>query len=160
MPRRKRGSFEREISNDARFNSPVIQRLIHVIMKSGKKDLARRIVYEAMDVLIKRSKGDQNKALDLFHKALEQVTPLVEVRPRRVGGSVYQIPREVRSRRRQSLGFRWIIAAAKVRPDKTMGLRLAHELIDASEGRGTAIKKRSDVQRMAEANRAFSHYAW
>lgn len=104
--------------------------------------------------------GDQNKGLDLFYKALDQLMPAVEVRPRRVGGSVYQIPKEVAPNRARALAMRWLISAAAERSDKTMGLRLAHELLDAAEGRGSAAKKRSDVHRMAEANRAFSHYAW
>ena len=110
--------------------------------------------------LIKKTNGDEQEALKLFNRAFEQVAPHVEVRSRRVGGSVYQIPREVKPKRRQALGLRWLVQAAEVRPNKTMGLRLGSELIDASESKGGAIKKRSDVQRMAEANRAFSHYAW
>ncbi len=113
-----------------------------------------------MNLLLKQTNGYAKKALELFHRAFEQVAPHVEVRSRRVGGSVYQIPREVNPKRRQALGLRWIVQAAQVRPNKTMGLRLGNELLDASESKGGAVKKRSDVQRMAEANRAFSHYAW
>ncbi|MDP3889321.1 MAG: 30S ribosomal protein S7 [bacterium] len=160
MPRRKRKEFKREIGIDPRFKSSLIQKLINTVMKQGKKNVARTIVYEAMDVLLKKANSDQQKALGLFQKAFDQVVPHVEVRPRRVGGSVYQIPKEVYPKRRQALAFRWIIQSALVRSDKTMGLRLAHEILDASEGRGGAVKKRADVQRMAESNRAFSHYAW
>ncbi len=160
MPRRKREDFKRDVGVDPRFESVLVQKLINTIMRKGKKNIARTIVYDAMDVLVKKSNNDQQKALALFQKALDQVVPRVEVRARRVGGSVYQVPKEVNPRRRQALTLRWIISAAKSRPDKTMGLRLAYELLDASEGRGGAVKKRTDVQRMAESNRAFSHYAW
>lgn len=160
MPRRKRQEFKRKVGLDPRFNSERIQKLINVVMERGKKNTAQRIVYEAMDFLVSKSNGDEKKALELFNKAFDQVAPLVEVRSRRVGGSVYQIPREVYPRRKQALTLRWIVQSAKARPDKTMGLRLGHELFDASEAKGGAIKKKADVQRMAEANRAFSHYAW
>ena len=125
-----------------------------------KKILHAAIVYDAIDALIKKNGGDQNKGLAMFFKAFEQLIPVVEVRPRRVGGSVYQIPMEVRSDRARALAMRWLIGAAKTRSDKTMGLRLANELLEAHEGRGNAIKKKIDVHKMAEANRAFSHYAW
>ncbi len=160
MSRRKRKKLVRDIGVDPRFGSSLIQKLINVVMWRGKKNTARCIVYEAMNLLLKKTNGDEKKALELFNRAFEQVAPHVEVRSRRVGGSVYQIPREVKSRRRQALGLRWLVQAAEMRPNKTMGLRLGSELIDASESKGGAIKKRSDVQRMAEANRAFSHYAW
>ncbi|BDC34313.1 30S ribosomal protein S7 [Candidatus Dependentiae bacterium Noda2021] len=162
MPRRKKEgvSFKRDIGVDTRYGSPVIQKLINVIMWRGKKNAARTIVYDAIDVLIKKSNGDQNKALELFFRALDQLVPHVEVRPRRVGGSVYQIPMEVNPDRARALAMRWLIGAAKERSDKTMGIRLAYELLEAVEGRGGAVKKKIDVHRMAEANRAFSHYAW
>lgn len=160
MSRRKRKTFIRDVGVDPRFGSSLIQKLINVVMWRGKKNTARCIVYEAMNILLKKANGDEKKALELFNRAFEQVAPHVEVRSRRVGGSVYQIPREVKTRRRQALGLRWLVQAAEMRPNKTMGLRLGSELIDASESKGGAIKKRSDVQRMAEANRAFSHYAW
>ena len=113
-----------------------------------------------VDVLIKKSNGDENKGYELFERAINKVKPAVEVKARRVGGSVYQIPAEVRPSRALSLSLRWVIQFAAARPDKTMGLRLAGELYDASQGRGNAIKKKTDVHRMAESNRAFSHYAW
>lgn len=160
MSRRKAVSYKREITPDERFGSELVQKLINVIMWRGKKNVARRIVYEAIDVLIKRNGGDTNKGLNAFYKAFEQLIPAVEVRPRRVGGSVYQIPMEVRPERQRALAIRWLIDASKSRNDKTMGLRLANELSDLVEGRGNAIKKKIEVHRMAEANRAFSHYAW
>ena len=160
MPRHKKTSFTRDVGVDPRFSSPLIQKFINVVMWQGKKNIARGIVYDAIDVIMKRTKSDEKKALDVFNKAFDQVIPVVEVRPRRVGGSVYQIPVEVPKKRAQSLAMRWIIEGAKSRSDKDMALRLAHEILDASEGKGAAVKKRSDVQRMAEANRAFSHFAW
>ena len=159
MPRRKKKSFKRDIGVDLRYQSELVQKLINVIMKRGKKSIATSIVYGAMDVIAKTA-GDQEKALELFLKAFDQIVPAVEVRSRRVGGSVYQIPREVRPDRKRALGLRWLIGAARSRTNKTMAERLAYELIDASEGRGNAVKKKLDVHKMAEANRAFSHYAW
>ncbi len=159
MARRRSVNFIRDIGVDPRFGSESVQKFINVVMWRGKKSAARKIVYDAMDALVKKA-GAEDKALELYNKAVEQITPLIEVRPRRVGGSVYQIPKEVPSRRGRALAFRWLIEAASGRPDKTMGARLAHELIDAIEGRGGAIKKRQDAHKMAEANRAFSHYAW
>lgn len=160
MSRRKKTDYSRDIGVDPRFQSPLIQKLINVIMWRGKKNTGRAIVYGAMDELVKKSRGDDKKALEMFTKAFNEIVPVVEVRPRRVGGSVYQIPVEVPRKRAHSLAMRWLIEGAASRGDKTMALRLAHELMDATEGRGHAIKKKSDVQRMAEANRAFSHYAW
>jgi small subunit ribosomal protein S7 len=113
-----------------------------------------------MDVLVKKANGDEKKAMEIFNRAFDQVAPFVEVRSRRVGGSTYQIPREVNPKRRQALAFRWLVASAKARSDKNMALRLGYELFDASDAKGGAVKKKSDVQRMAEANRAFSHYSW
>jgi len=147
MPRRKREEFARAIGVDPRFGSQLVQKLINVIMLCGKKNVARHIVYEAMDMLVKKANGDEKKALEIFKRAFEAVAPYVEVRSRRVGGSVYQIPKEVESRRRQALALRWLMQASKTRSDKTMGQRLGRELLDASEGRGGAVRKRSDVQR-------------
>lgn len=160
MPRHKKAEFTRDIGTDPRYNSDLIQKFINVIMVDGKKSIARKIVYDAMDGLVKKSGGDKEKAIRLFHKAFEQVIPAVEVRARRVGGSVYQIPVEVPANRARSLALRWMIDAAAGRPDKTMGKRLTSEFLDASEGRGNAVKKKLDVHKMAESNRAFSHYAW
>lgn len=160
MPRRKSVNFIRPIGKDAVYGSEVVQKLINVVMWRGKKNVARKIVYDALEILTKKASGDRNKGLDLFMRALESIIPAVEVRPRRVGGSVYQIPMEVETNRGRALAMRWLIGSAAARSDKNMGARLAHELLDAIEGRGAAVKKRSDVHRMAEANRAFSHYAW
>lgn len=160
MPRHKKSEFRREIGIDPRYKSELIQKFVNVIMVDGKKSIAFGIVYDAIDVLVSKAKGDQEKALGVFHKAFEQIMPVVEVKPRRVGGSVYQIPTEVNPHRARALAMRWVIEAAKARSDKTMSRRLAHELLDAYEGRGAAVKKRADVHRMAESNRAFSHFAW
>ena len=160
MSRRKSVNYKREIGVDERFGSELIQKLINVTMWRGKKNIARTIVYEAIDKLIKKAGGDQNKGLTVFFKAVDQLVPAVEVKPRRVGGSVYQIPTEVRPDRARALAIRWLLGAAKSRSGETMGAKLADELLEAYEGRGNAIKKKVDVHRMAEANRAFSHYAW
>ena len=160
MPRRRRVEYIREVGVDPKFGSALVQKLINVLMRRGKKDIARAIVYDAMELLVKKTNGDEKKALELFNRAFEQVAPFIEVRSRRVGGSTYQIPREVSEKRRRALAFRWLVAAAQDRSDKTMGLRLGRELLDAYELKGGAVKKRADVQRMADANRAFSHYAW
>ena len=159
MPRRKSGSFKRPVAPDVRYGSKEVEKLINIVMWCGKKNIARKIVYDALDILIKKA-GDTEKGLALFHKGLDLLMPAVEVRPRRVGGSVYQIPKEVAPHRARALAMRWLIKAAAERSDKTMGGRLAHEILDASEGRGSAAKRKSDVHRMADANRAFSHYSW
>jgi small subunit ribosomal protein S7 len=159
MPRGKNKVKPRELAPDPIYNSELVHYLINVVMWRGKKNAARKIVYEAMSILEKRV-GSQEKALELFYQAYDQVVPLVEVRSRRVGGSVYQIPREVNSQRRRALAIRWLLSGAKSRSQKTMGARLGAELLDAVEGRGGAMKKRLDVHKMAEANRAFSHFAW
>lgn len=160
MPRRRSVNFKREIGVDLRYNSPLIQKFINVVMERGKKDIARTIVYSAIDMLAQKTNGNKEQAVVLFNKAFAQVMPSIEVRPRRVGGSVYQVPREVPTDRSRALAMRWLIEAASKRSDKTMGQRLARELLEAAEGRGNAIKKKNDVHKMAEANRAFSHYAW
>lgn len=159
MPRRKKELVKRTISADPVYHSELIQRFINVIMSCGKKNAARHIMYEALEMLEEKT-GSKEKALDLFYKAYNNIMPLIEVRPRRVGGSVYQIPREVSEVRGRSLALRWLKEAASSRSDKSMGLRLGNELIDASEERGGAFKKKLDVHKMAEANRAFSHFAW
>lgn len=160
MARRRSISFVRVIGVDPRYNSELVQKLINVVMWRGKKNAARHIVYEALEIITKKSGGSAEKALELFQKAIELITPVIEVRPRRVGGSVYQIPKEVSAQRGRSLAFRWLVAQAAERQDKTMGIRLANELLDAIEGRGGAMKKKLDAHKMAESNRAFSHYAW
>jgi len=161
MPRRRKVNFSRDIGVDLKFKSGLIQKFINVVMRRGKKNVARDIVYGAIDILAQKVGGnDQQKGLKFFTEAFEKVLPLVEVRSRRVGGSVYQVPREVRIARGRALAMRWIIDAARSRSNKTMAERLAYELMDAHSGRGSAVKKRLDVHRMAEASRAFAHYAW
>ena len=160
MPRRKSVNFIRPVGTDPRYGSETVQKLINVVMWRGKKNIARHIVYEALDLISKKINGDKDKTLEFFLKALDQIIPVIEVRARRVGGGVYQIPMEVRPNRGRALAMRWLINSAAARSDKTMGIRLANELMDAYEGRGAAVKKRLDVYKMAESNRAFAHYAW
>lgn len=160
MPRRKSVNFIRQVGVDPIYGSGTVQKLINVVMKCGKKNIARTIVYNALESIAKKISGDKDKALEFFLKALDQIIPVIEVRARRVGGGVYQIPTEVRVNRGRALAMRWLINAANSRSDKTMGVRLANELFDAYEGRGSAVKKRLDVYKMAESNRAFAHYAW
>lgn len=160
MPRRKKQQFIRDIGVDVRFKSPLVQKFINVVMERGKKQVAQRIVYDALEIIIKKNDGSDKKGCEVFERAIEKLRPAVEVKSRRVGGGMYQVPTEVRPRRAQALAFRWLISAAADRKDKTMGERIASELLDAIEGRGNAVKKKLDVHRMAEANRAFAHYAW
>lgn len=156
MSRRHRAE-KREINPDPKFGDLVLSKFMNSIMKDGKKSAAERIVYGSLDVM--EAKTKQNP-VDLFHQALDNVMPALEVRSRRVGGATYQVPVEVRPDRRQALAIRWIIAAARARNENTMVDRLSGELLDAANNRGTAVKKREDTHRMAEANRAFSHYRW
>ena len=156
MSRRHRAE-KREINPDPKFGDLVITKFMNAIMFDGKKSVAERIVYGALDAV-----GDKVKTepVALFHQALENVAPHVEVRSRRVGGATYQVPVDVRPDRRQALAIRWLIAAARNRNETTMVDRLSGELMDAANNRGSAVKKREDTHRMAEANRAFSHYRW
>ncbi|MGI9437396.1 MAG: 30S ribosomal protein S7 [Geminicoccaceae bacterium] len=154
---RRRAAEKREIIPDAKYSDQVVTRLMNAIMLDGKKSAAERIVYGAFDKMENRMSRDP---LDVFKDALENVKPSLEVRSRRVGGATYQVPVEVRPSRRQTLAIRWIIETARKRSEKTMVDRLAGELMDASQSRGAAFKKREDTLRMAEANRAFSHYRW
>ena len=154
---RRRNSDKREINPDPRFGSLILARFVNMLMKDGKKSVAEQIVYQALDHI--EGKTTQN-SLDVLTKALENVQPVVEVKSRRVGGATYQVPVEVRPSRRTALAMRWLIDAAHKRSEKGMQLRLAGELTDASENRGTAVKKREDTHKMAEANKAFSHYRW
>ena len=154
MPRR-RVAAKREILPDPKFGNTVLAKFINHVMVSGKKSVAEKIVYGALDKIQERTDSDP---LALFEKALESVQPAVEVKSRRVGGATYQVPVEVRPARRMALAMRWTVDAARGRGEKSMALRLAGELIDAAEGRGAAVKKREDVHRMAEANKAFAHY--
>jgi small subunit ribosomal protein S7 len=160
MPRRKSVNLIRDIGVDPVYGSELVQKLINVIMERGKKSIARAIVYDAFDLLSKKVGGDKEKALKLFNKSIEQLTPAIEVKARRVGGSMYQVPTEVSPNRARSLALRWLVEYSSKRGDKSMGLRLGYELLDAHEGRGSAFKKKLDVHKMAESNRAFSHYAW
>lgn len=156
MPRRYRPP-KREIVPDPRYNSENVARLINKVMMRGKKSLAERIVYEAFDIIEKRT---GKSGVEIFEQALRNVMPVVEVRPRRVGGATYQVPLEVPSFRRRSLGLRWLVEYARQRSGKSMAEKLAAELIDAANNQGGAIKKKEDTHRMAEANRAFAHYRW
>ena len=154
---RRRVAERREVLPDPKFGNQMLARFINMIMKSGKKSVAERIVYGALDRIQERASGDPVETLD---KALDNVRPLVEVKSRRVGGATYQVPVEVRAARRTTLAMRWVIDAARSRGEKSMALRLAGELLDAADNRGTAVKKKDDVHRMAEANKAFAHYRW
>lgn len=154
MPRR-RVAAKREIIPDPKFGNERLAKFINHLMVSGKKSVAERIVYGALDKVEERSKEEP---LDMFEKALESIQPLVEVKSRRVGGATYQVPVEVRPARRVALAMRWLVDASRKRGEKSMDLRLAGEILDAAEGKGAAVKKREDVHRMAEANKAFSHY--
>ncbi|MEE9588975.1 MAG: 30S ribosomal protein S7 [Hyphomicrobiaceae bacterium] len=156
MSRRHRAE-KRDIIPDPKFGDNVLTKFMNSVMRDGKKSVAERIVYGALDQV--ESKAKRNP-VELFHEALDNVMPAVEVRSRRVGGATYQVPVEVRTDRRQALAIRWIISAARGRNENTMVERLSGELLDAANNRGTAVKKREDTHRMAEANKAFSHYRW
>ncbi len=154
---RRHKAERREVNPDPKFNDLIVSKFMNSIMKEGKKSVAERIVYGALDRMQSRAKSDP---IQLFHAALDNVMPAVEVRSRRVGGATYQVPVEVRNERRQALAIRWLISAARGRNENTMEERLSGELLDAANNRGTAVKKREDTHKMAEANRAFSHYRW
>ncbi len=154
---RRHSAEKREIIPDPKFGDVVVTKFMNSVMYHGKKSVAESIVYGAFDIIEGRTK---NNPLEVFKQALENVAPAIEVRSRRVGGATYQVPVEVRAERRQALAIRWLIQAARNRSDKTMVERLSAELLDASNSRGSAVKKREDTHRMAEANRAFSHYRW
>jgi small subunit ribosomal protein S7 len=156
MSRRHRAE-KREVIPDPKYGDLVLTKFMNSLMYEGKKSVAEHIVYGALTRIEQRAKRD---ALQLFHEALDNVKPAIEVRSRRVGGATYQVPVEVRTDRRQALAIRWIITAARGRNENTMEERLSGELLDAANNRGTAVKKREDTHRMAEANRAFSHYRW
>ncbi len=138
----------------------MLAKFMNVVMKSGKKSAAERIIYGAIDRITEKTGKQGGDAIALLSQALENVKPVVEVKSRRVGGATYQVPVEVRSTRRQTLAMRWVIEAARARSEKSMSFRLAHELLDAAENRGAAVRKREDTHRMAEANKAFAHYRW
>ncbi|NNG13952.1 MAG: 30S ribosomal protein S7 [Gammaproteobacteria bacterium] len=156
MPRRREVP-KRIVLPDPKFKSEMLAKFINVVMESGKKSVAERIVYGALDTVSERTKAD---ALETFSKALDNIRPMVEVKSRRVGGATYQVPCEVRPHRRTALAMRWLVEAARKRGEKSMGMRLAGEVMDAIEQRGSAVKKREETHRMADANKAFSHYRW
>ncbi len=154
---RRRVAAKREIISDPKFGSQLLAKFMNMIMLDGKKSIAEKIIYNALDVLDAKAEGEP---LVVLERALENVKPAVEVKSRRVGGATYQVPVEVRQSRRMALAMRWLIDAARKRSERTMASRLAGELLDAAENRGSACKKREDTHRMAEANKAFSHYRW
>jgi len=145
---------------DPKFGNAMLAKFINMVMKSGKKSVAEKIVYNAIDRISERVGKDQGRAIEMLSVALDNIKPAVEVKSRRVGGATYQVPVEVRASRRETLAMRWAIEAARARSEKSMAMRLAHELIDAAENRGAAVKKREDTHRMADANKAFAHYRW
>jgi small subunit ribosomal protein S7 len=156
MPRRYRPP-KRAVEFDVRYNNKMVARFINSLMKDGKKSTASRIMYDTLDIVEERMK---QPPLEVMEEAVRNVSPALEVKPRRVGGSTYQIPVEVSPSRRLSLTMRWLLAAARSRPGKSMAEKLASELMDAARGTGAAVKKKEDTHRMAEANRAFAHYRW
>jgi small subunit ribosomal protein S7 len=145
---------------DPKYGNAMLAKFINMVMKSGKKSVAEKIVYGALDRMSERVGNDKSRALEMLGQALDNIKPAVEVKSRRVGGATYQVPVEVRASRRETLAMRWAIEAARARSEKSMAVRLAHELIDAADNRGAAVKKREDTHRMADANRAFAHYRW
>jgi len=157
MPRRREVP-KRIVLPDPKYGNDMLAKFINMIMESGKKSIAEKIVYGALDQVGERSKDEE--VLDVFNKALDNIRPVVEVKSRRVGGATYQVPVEVRPNRRTALAMRWLVEAARKRGEKSMGMRLAGEIMDAIEQRGSAVKKREETHRMAEANKAFSHYRW
>ncbi|MCM2313198.1 MAG: 30S ribosomal protein S7 [Steroidobacteraceae bacterium] len=150
----------RTILPDPKFNSVLLAKFMNMVMERGKKSVAERIVYGALDRIAERTGRQPDQAIELLTQALDNVKPMVEVKSRRVGGATYQVPVEVRSTRRQTLAMRWVIDAAQARSEKSMSQRLAAELLEASENRGSAVRKREDTHRMADANKAFAHYRW
>ena len=157
MPRRAAAN-RREVQPDAVYNNRLVTQLINKVLLDGKKATAERIVYTAFEIVAEKSEGGDSLAT--FKKAMDNVKPTLEVKPKRVGGATYQVPMEVNSRRSTALGIRWIVNFSRARKEKTMAERLANEILDASNGLGASVKKREDVFKMAEANRAFSHYRW
>jgi small subunit ribosomal protein S7 len=154
---RRHAAQKREVIPDPKFSDVVVTKFMNAVMEDGKKSVAERMVYGAFEKMEQRGKANP---LDLFKQALDNVMPAVEVRSRRVGGATYQVPVEVRNEHRQALAIRWLIAAARARNESTLIDKLSGELLDAANNRGTAVKKREDTHKMAEANRAFSHYRW
>ena len=159
MSRRTRAD-KREILPEPKYSSKLLAKFINVVMRDGKKSIAETIVYDALETLVQKLGQPPEKAPELFKEVLENLKPVVEVRSRRVGGATYQIPVEVRQDRREALAMRWLIEAARSRSEKNMKTKLANELLDASNNRGSAMKKKEETHKMAEANKAFSHYRW
>ena len=155
--RRRKAAVRREIAPDAVYNNRLVTQLINKVLLDGKRSVAESIVYGAFDIVAEKTGED---ALSVFKKAMENVRPSVEVKPRRVGGATYQVPTEVNSRRSTTLAIRWIVGFSRARKERSMAQRLAAEIMDASNGLGASVKKREDVYKMAESNRAFSHYRW
>jgi len=156
MPRR-RDVPERPVISDPKYDSKLVTKFINCVMRDGKKSTAESLLYNAFDIMQEKAK---ESPLKLFEKAVDNVRPLIEVKSRRVGGSTYQVPTEIRPSRRTALGIRWIIGFARKRPEKGMAKKLASELLDAANGRGSSVKKREDTHKMAEANKAFAHFRW
>jgi len=154
---RRKVAAKREILPDPKFGNRTLSKFMNIIMLDGKKSVAEKIVYGALDRVAEKGKGD---ALEMFEKALANIRPMVEVKSRRVGGATYQVPIEVRGDRGNALAMRWLVDSARKRGEKSMGMRLAGEILDAVENKGSAVKKREDTHRMAEANKAFAHYRW
>jgi small subunit ribosomal protein S7 len=150
----------RHILPEPKYGNITLAKFINMVMKSGKKSAAEKIVYGAIERMAERPGNNKDRAMEMLTQALENIKPAVEVKSRRVGGATYQVPVEVRATRRETLAMRWAIEAARDRSEKSMAVRLAHELMDAAENRGAAVKKREDTHRMADANRAFAHYRW
>ena len=159
MSRRAKAPI-RIILPDPKFHNDMLAKFMNVVMQSGKKSAAERIIYGALDRIAEKTSRPGAEAIGVLTAALDNVKPTVEVKSRRVGGATYQVPVEVRSTRRQTLAMRWVLDAARERSEKSMAFRLAHELMDAAENRGAAVRKREDTHRMAEANKAFAHYRW
>jgi len=157
MPRRRRGSLKRDVVPDPRFRDKMVGKFINCLMYDGRKSKAEKIFYSALEIIKVKTKEDP---LQVFYKAMDNVKPVIEVQPRRVGGATYQVPTEVRPDRRDILARRWVINAARSRSERTMSAKLAQELLDAYNSKGTAIKKKEDTHKMAEANKAFAHYRW
>jgi len=157
---RRAAAPARTILPDPKFNSDMLAKFMNVVMQDGKKSAAERILYGAIARISEKTGKQGAEAIDVLSTALDNVKPAVEVKSRRVGGATYQVPVEVRTSRRQTLAMRWVIEAARARTEKSMAFRIAHELMDAAENRGGAVRKREDTHRMADANRAFAHYRW
>jgi len=157
---RRSAAPTRSILPDPKFNSVLLAKFMNMVMERGKKSVAERIVYGAIDRMAEKTGRPADQTIELLTQALDNVKPMVEVKSRRVGGATYQVPIEVRAQRRQTLAMRWVIEAAAARSEKSMSQRLASELLEASENRGAAVRKREDTHRMADANKAFAHYRW